>query len=74
MNKWIDRYVDEEGNVDDKLTLNSKGFMELTEDVEALVEKYTGVDNSGFMKCDDIRGNLMDLIHDIVNNEEVNDE
>ena len=72
MNKWIDRYVDEEGNVDDKLTLNSKGFMELTEDVEALVEKYTGVDNSGFMKCDDIRGNLMDLIHDIVNNEEVN--
>jgi|TARA_R100000482_G_scaffold28065_1_gene8774 hypothetical protein len=73
MNKWIDRYVDEEGNVDDKLTLNSKGFMELTEDVEALVEKYTGVDNSGFMKCDDIRGNLMDLIHDIVNNEEVND-
>tara|TARA_R100000773_G_C4199807_1_gene102692 strand:- start:708 stop:932 length:225 start_codon:yes stop_codon:yes gene_type:complete len=74
MNKWIDRYVDEEGNVDDKLTLNSKGFMELTEDVEALVEKYTGVDNSGFMKCDDIRGNLMDLIHDIVNNEEVNDD
>ena len=70
MNKWIDRYVDEEGNVDDKLTLNSKGFMELTEDVEALVEKYTGVDNSGFMKCDDIRGNLMDLIHDIVNKEE----
>jgi len=70
MNKWIDRYVDEEGNVDDKLTLNSKGFMELTEDVEALVEKYTGVCNSGFMKCDDIRGNLMDLIHDIVNKKE----
>ena len=70
MNKWIDRYVDEEGNVDDKLTLNSKGFMELTEDVEALVEKYTGVCNSGFMKCDDIRGNLMDLIHDIINKEE----
>ena len=70
MNKYIDRFVDEEGKVDEKLTLNSKGFIGLTEDVEALVEKYTGVHNSGFMKCDDIRGDLMDLIHNIVNKKE----
>ena len=73
MNEYVDKYIDEEGNVDDKLTLNSNGFVCLTEDIENIVDKYTGFKDSGYMKCSEIREELMDLIHDIINKEEVND-
>ena len=67
-------YFNEENNVEDKLTLNSDGFNSLTEDIEGLVDQYTGVEGSSFMKCSEIRLNVMELIHQIVNNREVNDE
>ena len=66
----FDNYIDEEGNVDEKLTLNSIGFACLTEDIESLVDKYTGVEDSSFMKCAEIRLDVMDLIHSIINKEE----
>ena len=66
----FDNYIDEEGNVDEKLTLNSIGFACLTEDIESLVDKYTGVEDSSFMKCVEIRLDVMDLIHSIINKEE----
>jgi|TARA_R110002051_G_scaffold192962_1_gene261431 hypothetical protein len=69
MNIIFDNYIDEEGNVDEKLTLNSIGFACLTEDIESLVDKYTGVEDSSFMKCAEIRLDVMDLIHSIINKE-----
>ena len=69
MNIIFDNYIDEEGNVDEKLTLNSEGFICLTEDIESLVDKYTGVEDSSFMKCAEIRLDVMDLIHSIINKE-----
>tara|TARA_R100000963_G_C4536574_1_gene35614 strand:+ start:78 stop:311 length:234 start_codon:yes stop_codon:yes gene_type:complete len=74
-NKWIDKYVDEEGNVDNKLTLNSDGFACLTDDLEEIVDKYTGSDewsenNNYFGARSEIRLDLMDLIHSIINKEE----
>ena len=70
MSIYFDNYIDEEGNVDEKLTLNSNGFACLTEDIESLVDKYTGVEDSSFMKCVEIRLDVMDLIHSIINKEE----
>ena len=70
MSIYFDNYIDEEGNVDEKLTLNSIGFACLTEDIESLVDKYTGVEDSSFMKCVEIRLDVMDLIHSIINKEE----
>tara|TARA_R110002072_G_scaffold138850_1_gene282310 strand:- start:632 stop:850 length:219 start_codon:yes stop_codon:yes gene_type:complete len=67
MSIYFDNYIDEEGEVDEKLTLNSNGFACLTEDIESLVDKYTGVEDSSFMKCADIRLGVMDLIHSIIN-------
>ena len=49
VSKWIGRYVDEEGNVDNKLTLTSEGIASLT-DLEYIVDKYTGIDDASFMK------------------------
>ena len=69
MSIYFDNYIDEEGNVDEKLTLNSIGFACLTEDIESLVDKYTGVEDSSFMKCAEIRLDVMDLIHSIINKE-----
>ena len=69
-NEYVEHYVDEDGRVDNKLTLTSEGFLELTEDIEVIVEKFTGVDGAGFMKCAQIREDLMDLIHEIINEEE----
>ena len=69
MSIYFDNYIDEEGNVDEKLTLNSNGFACLTEDIESLVDKYTGVEDSSFMKCAEIRLDVMDLIHSIINKE-----
>ena len=67
MNEYVDRYIDEDGNVDERLTLNSNGFACLTEDIENIVDKYTGVEDAGFMKCSEIRQELMELIHKIIN-------
>ena len=67
---YVSKYIDEEGNVDERLTLNTNGFACLTEDIENIVDKYTGVEDAGFMKCSEIREELMDLIHDIVNKKE----
>ena len=69
MSIYFDNYIDEEGKRDDKLTLNSEGFICLTEDIESLVNKYTGVEDSSFMKCAEIRLDVMDLIHSIINKE-----
>tara|TARA_R110002074_G_scaffold218210_2_gene388609 strand:- start:373 stop:585 length:213 start_codon:yes stop_codon:yes gene_type:complete len=65
----FDNYIDDDGKVDEKLTLNSIGFACLTEDIENLVNKYTGVEDSSFMKCAEIRLDVMDLIHSIINKE-----
>ena len=65
----FDNYIDDEGKVDEKLTLNSIGFACLTEDIENLVNKYTGIEDSSFMKCAEIRLDIMDLIHSIINKE-----
>ena len=65
----FDNYIDDDGKVDEKLTLNSIGFACLTEDIENLVNKYTGIENSSFMKCAEIRLDVMDLIHSIINKE-----
>ena len=73
VSKWINRYVDEEGNVDNKLTLTSEGIASLTEDLEYIVDKYTGIDNASFMKCGEIREDVIELIHSIIN-EEVENE
>jgi len=74
MSNWIDKYIDEEGNVDDMLSLNSDGFACLTEDIEKLVDKYTGIEGLAFGKCADIREDIMYLIHDIINKKEEHDE
>jgi|TARA_E500000318_G_C3480177_1_gene180083 hypothetical protein len=68
MSIYFDNYIDEEGNVDEKLTLNSNGFACLTEDIESLVDKYTGVEDSSFGECAEIREDIMSLIHSIINN------
>ena len=84
MSKWVDKYVDEEGNVDEygnyevmdnKLTLSSDGYSFLTEDLEEIIDKYTGSEdwiknNNYFNARSEIRLELMDLIHDIVNKEQ----
>ena len=74
-NKYVDHYTEEdnEGNItftSKELSLTSEGFMSLTYDIEKLVDKYTGKEESAFMKCSEIRQDLKDLIHDIVNNKE----
>jgi hypothetical protein len=68
VNKYVEHFVDED-YVDDQLTLTSGGFLELTEDLEAIVDKFTGVEGAGFMKCAQIREDLMELIHEIINEE-----
>jgi hypothetical protein len=75
--EYLDKYIDEEGNVDERLTLNSNGFACLTNDIENIVDKYTGniseitgVESAGFMKCSEIREELMELIHEIINKKE----
>ena len=73
MSIYFDNYIDEEGKRDDKLTLNSIGFDNLTYDIENLVDKYTGVENSSLMKCAEIRLDIMDLIHSIINKEQDNE-
>ena len=69
MSNYVDKYIDEKGNVDHKLTLNQKGFEGLTDDIELLVEKYTGIEDSAFMKCADIREDIIFLIQEILEEE-----
>ena len=74
-NEYVEHYVDEDGRVDNKLTLTSDGFLELTEDLEAIIEKFTGVEEyiMGGDRGAEIREDLMDLIHEIINKEEENE-
>ena len=65
VSKWIER-------VDDKLTLTSEGIASLTEDLEYIVDKYTGIDDASFMKCGEIRTDVIELIHSIINREVAN--
>ena len=67
--QYFDKYIDEDGNIDDKFSLNQEGFSQLTDDLEDLIDKYTGIKESGFRKCDDIRLDVMDVIHSIINKE-----
>ena len=71
-NKYVGHFVDED-YVDDQLTLTSEGFLELTEDLEAIIEKFTGVEGYiiGGEPVAEIREDLMDLIHKIINEGEV---
>ena len=71
---YFDNYKDEEGNVDNKLTLTSEGFACLTDDLEEIIDKYTGTTdwtevNNYFGARSEIRLDLMDLIHSIINKE-----
>jgi len=70
MSEYLEYYVSEEGEVDDKLTLSSEGFACLTEDLEDLIDKYTGIENVGFMRCAMIRVDVMDLIDEILKEQE----
>lgn len=75
MSNYFDNYKDEQGNVDNKLTLNSDGFACLTDDLEEIIDKYTGTTdwievNNYFGERSEIRLDLMDLIHSIINKEQ----
>lgn len=78
MSNYFDNYKDEQGNVDNKLTLNSDGFACLTDDLEEIIDKYTGTTdwievNNYFGERSQIRLDLMDLIHSIINKEKCNE-
>ena len=78
--KYVDYYTEEdnEGNItftDKQLSLNSEGIIALTEDLEQIIDKITGSEewqeNKDFSHTwSEIRFDLMDLIHDIVNSKE----
>ena len=79
-NKYVDHYTeqDNEGNItftDKKLTLTSDGMIALTDNLEEIINKLTDSDkwqeNKDFWDTrSEIRFDLMDLIHDIVNKKE----
>tara|TARA_B110000858_G_scaffold8654_1_gene9226 strand:+ start:1005 stop:1271 length:267 start_codon:yes stop_codon:yes gene_type:complete len=71
-NKYVGHYVDDTGVVDEHFTLNEDGFVELSEDLEAIIEKFTGIEGyiMGGDRGAEIREDLMDLIHELVNGEE----
>ena len=78
--KYVDYYTeqDNEGNItftDKSLSLNSEGIIALTDDLEEIINKFTGSEewqqNKDFWNTwSEIRFDLMDLIHDIVNSKE----
>ena len=70
MSIYLEHYVTEEGETEKKLSLSSEGFACLTEDLEDLVDKYTGIEGSSFSKCAMIRAGIMDLIDKIINKEQ----
>ena len=62
-NQYFDIYVDDDGNKDTKPTLNSDGFAQLTEDLEELVTKFTGIDADCLTGSDDDLNNIrLDLM------------
>ena len=71
-NKYVGHFVDDTGVVDEHFTLNEDGFVELSEDLEAIIEKFTGIEEyiMGGDRGAEIREDLMDLIHELVNGEE----
>tara|TARA_R100001443_G_scaffold46737_1_gene59552 strand:+ start:221 stop:469 length:249 start_codon:yes stop_codon:yes gene_type:complete len=79
-NKYVDYYTEEdnEGNIiftDKQLSLNSDGMIALTDDLEKIIDKFTDTEewqeNKDFWHTrSEIRFNLMDLIHNIVNSKE----
>ena len=71
-NKYVGHFVDDTGDVDENFTLNEDGFVELSEDLEAIIEKFTGIEGyiMGGDRGAEIREDLMDLIHELVNGEE----
>ena len=71
---YCDYYINDDGTVDDQLTLTSDAHASLTDDIEELVEKYTGDEDSAFGKCSEIRNDMVDLIHQIINGQEISDE
>jgi hypothetical protein len=62
---YLDHYINDNGKVDDQLTLTSDGFASLTDDIEQLIEKYAS--QSAFGKCTEVRNEAVDLIHTIIN-------
>ena len=74
MSKYFEHYVDDDGTVDDQLTLTSDAHASLTDDIEDLVEKYTGDEDAAFMACTEIRNDVVDLIHTIINRKEISDD
>ena len=80
VNKYVDYYTEEdnEGNItftDKELTLTSEAFILLTDDLEELIDKYANVEDwiendKYYQRTNEIRQDLKDLIHDIVNNKE----
>lgn len=79
-NKYVDYYTEEDnkGNItftDKELTLTSEAFILLTDDLEELIDKYANVEDwiendKYYQRTNEIRQDLLDLIHDIVNNKE----
>jgi len=58
MNEFFDKYEDESGYVDDKLTVSSEGFAEITDVLEDLFEQF------GFSRVptdDDIENGLVEF-------------
>ena len=58
MNEFFDKYEDEQGNVDDKPTVSSEGFAEITDVLEDLFEQF------GFSRVptdDDIENGLVEF-------------
>ena len=70
-NNYFEYYIDDDGTVDNQLTLTSDAHISLTYALETLVEKYSGVEDSAFMKCSEIRDDVVDLIHTIINKKEL---
>ena len=80
VSKYVDHYTeqDNEGNItftDKELTLTSKAFISLTDDLEELIDKYANVEDwiendKYYHTTNEIRQDLMILIHDIINNKE----
>ena len=75
MSKYFEYYRSNDGvTVDDQLTLTSDAHASLTDDIEELVEKYSGDGDAAFMACTEIRNDVVDLIHQIINGKEISDE
>ena len=71
---YFEYYVDDDGTVNDQLTLKSDAHASLTDDIEELVEKYTGDEDAAFGECSEIRNDLVYLIHQIINKKELSND